>query len=420
MRFATLDEWLEWQLTLNPTEIRLGLDRVGAVWKKIHPAPITAQVITVSGTNGKGSSVAFLREILTASGYRVGCYTSPHLSRYNERILVDGQEAADGAICGAFEVIDQMRGEIPLTYFEFGTLVALLLFCKADLDVIILEVGLGGRLDAVNIIDADVALITTIDLDHMDWLGNTRETIGYEKAGIMRPGRPAIFAGENVPDSVLRHAREIGCPLFLAGRDFSFSSTEQSWEWQAGSSKRHSLPLPTLRGRFQLNNAAAVLMVLEQVKNRLPVDQQGVRSGLLSAKVPGRFELVGKEPVVILDVAHNPEAARALSANLGDMYCAGESVAVFSMLGDKDIDQVVATMSGVVDRWHICPLSTQRAAGIEELQTSLQRSGISPGKISVFPDCVAALAAARDCAGPQGRVVAFGSVYLVGAVRGLL
>ncbi|MCG8428184.1 MAG: bifunctional tetrahydrofolate synthase/dihydrofolate synthase [Chromatiales bacterium] len=417
MRFSTLNEWLDWQLTLNPTEIRLGLDRVGAVWQELHPSPLSSRVITVGGTNGKGSSVAFLREILTAAGYRVGCYTSPHLYRYNERILIDGVEASDELICQAFEQIDQARQETPLTYFEFGTLAALWLFSEAQLDVILLEVGLGGRLDAVNIIDADAALITTVDLDHTDWLGDNREAIGYEKAGIMRPDRPTVFAGEQLPDSVVEHAEKVGSRLYVAERDFGFSVGEQGWNWWSETSNRRSLPLPTLRGHFQLRNASGVLMLLDQMKDSLPVDQQSVRAGLLAAKVAGRFEVLGKEPVVLLDVAHNPEAARSLRGNLKDMFCAGDTVAVFSMLADKDITRVVATMMEVIDRWHIFPLEGERAAAMDRLEQCLVEAGVAAKRINRFTDSATALTAAQEVAGSEGRVVAFGSFYLVGMIK---
>ena len=420
MRFSTLDEWLDWQLTLNPAEIMLGLERVGSVWQKVHPDPFSPVVITVAGTNGKGSSVAYLREILTSAGYRVGCYTSPHLNRYNERIVINGKEASDSAICGAFDIIDQQRGDTPLTYFEFGTLAALLLISKAHIDVAILEVGLGGRLDAVNIVDADVALITTVDLDHMDWLGPDREAIGYEKAGIMRSGKPVVFATEDAPKSVVRYADEIGAELLLAGESFSYKRTEQGWDWWSVTGKRHSLPMPSLRGRFQLNNASAVLMALEQLKEQLPVDQQSVRVGLLSAKVPGRFEVVGKEPVVVLDVAHNPEAARALRSNLQDMFCAGETVAVFSMLSDKDISQVVDILKDTIDRWCLYALEGSRAATLDELKHSLLKTGVDAERILVFSSGTEAFQEAKKQAGHEGRVVAFGSFYLVGEMMELV
>ncbi len=341
MRFDTLQAWLDWQLQLHTSEIELGLERVGSVWSLLHPVPLSCKVITVAGTNGKGSSVAFLEAILKAGGYRVGCYTSPHMLRYNERIRLNGAEVSDERLCLAFEEVDRARADTPLTYFEFGALAALVIFASEPLDVVVLEVGLGGRLDAVNIIDADVALITTIDIDHSDWLGETREEIGREKAGIMRPSRPVVFAGANPPLSVLRQAEHLSVPFLRNGADFSYQGDQQGWSWHGVHRRRHALPYPRLRGSHQLSNAAAVLAVLECLEQTLPLDQQAVRNGVREAALPGRFQVVDGAPVTILDVAHNPEAVGVLQRNLEETPCSGRTLAVFSMLEDKDIGEVV-------------------------------------------------------------------------------
>jgi len=420
MRFDTLDAWLDWQSQLHPSEIKLGLERVAGVWARLHPDTFPCTVITVAGTNGKGSSVAFLEAILSAAGYRVGCYTSPHLIRYNERIRVDRQEVSDARICQAFQRVDDARGEVALTYFEFGTLAALEIFATSALDVVILEVGLGGRLDAVNIIDPDLALITTVDIDHVEWLGSSREAIGREKAGIMRPGIPVVYGGDDPPDAVRQEAARLGARLLVAGEDFDYRQTEQGWGWRSGERARHSLPQPYLRGRFQLQNAAAVLMALELLSDLLPVDQRAVRSGLQGVRLPGRFEVVAQAPAVILDVAHNAEAATALLANLKDMFCTGPTVAVFAMLGDKDVESVARILHPAIDHWYPAPLEGARSVPVETLGEGLKSAAVSADQITLSDSLSQALALAKAQAGPDGRVVVFGSFYTVGGVAGLL
>ncbi|WP_428624862.1 bifunctional tetrahydrofolate synthase/dihydrofolate synthase [Sedimenticola sp.] len=420
MRFDNLEDWLNWQNTLHPQEIELGLERVTAVWQRLQSQPLTCPVITVAGTNGKGSCVAFLEAILRSASYRVGCYTSPHLVRYNERIVIDGEPVSDEQICAAFERVDQARGDATLTYFEFGTLAALDLFAAAGLDVVVLEVGLGGRLDAVNIIDADVALISTVDIDHGDWLGSTREEIGREKAGVMRAGRPVVFAGSDMPDSIRQTAAQLGAQLLLAGRDYQWRRQDQGWDWLYATHPRHSLPLPTMRGDFQLQNASAVLMTLETLRDRLPLDQRAVRIGLQEAQLPGRYQVIGRDPQVVLDVAHNAQAARALSANLGDMFCHGRTIALFSMLADKEIDQVVQIMAPRIDDWYLFALDAPRAASLPQLEQRLQEQGIAEAHRYCFDSATAAFAAAKAVAGEGDRIVAFGSFYVVGGVLPLV
>jgi dihydrofolate synthase/folylpolyglutamate synthase len=359
MRFQSLAAWLDWQTGLNPKAVDLGLERIRLVWERLRNPSLNGAVITVAGTNGKGSSVAFAEAILQSAGYRTGCYTSPHLLHYNERIRVDGQAIDDARICDAFEQIDRARADVPLTYFEFGTLAALWVFAHADLDAVILEVGLGGRLDAVNLIDPDVALITTIGLDHQDWLGDDLEVIGAEKAGILRPGKPAVFSGRQMPDSIRQCAGQTRAELLVAGEDFSIRRRADGWDLVAGDSVRRSLPLPAMRGSVQVQNAAGVLVALDCLSERLPLDQRAVRTGLLSAGLPGRFEVRPGVPTWVLDVAHNPQAAAVLNGLLGDYFTRGRVVAVCGMLADKDAAGVAASLAGRFDAWHLVDLSAQ-------------------------------------------------------------
>jgi len=416
MRFQTLEQWLEWQSSLNPREIQLGLDRVARVWEQMHSQPFACPVISVAGTNGKGSCVAFLEAILGAAGYRTGCYTSPHLVQYNERIRIDGAALPDQRICQAFERVDRARQGIKLTYFEFGTLAALDIFLDQSPDVVILEVGLGGRLDAVNIIDCDIALITNVDIDHTDWLGETREQIGREKAGIMRPERPAVFGTTDPPESLISQADEKGTPLFVAGRDFSYRLSDGGWDWQSGQLHRYALPIPHLRGSFQLQNASAVLMVLALLQDRLPVDKKALRTGLLEAVVDGRFQVIPGPPSIILDVAHNPQAARALVANLKAMYCSGRTLAIFAMLADKEITEVVRITSPLIDHWCLAELKEGRGLAADMLASRLREAGISSQSISYHENPLDALQAAGAAATEADRLLVFGSFHTVGEV----
>jgi len=412
MRFSTLDQWLEWQSTLHPSEIELGLERVARVWARCHQGRFGPLVISVAGTNGKGSSVAFLEAILVAAGYRVGSYTSPHLLRYNERIRLDCEMVEDTTLCNAFERVDQARDDIALTYFEFGTLAALQIFVDAQPDVVLLEVGLGGRLDAVNIIDADLALITGIAIDHSDWLGDTLEQIAFEKAGIMRAGRPVVFSGQPLPEAIESNAKQLDAPLYVATRDFKYRTNNEGWQWQGGGSQRPALPLPRMRGAFQLANASGVLMALALLREQLPVDQQAVRTGLQQAVLPGRFQLLSGEPLTILDVAHNPQAAAALAANLQQIFCPGRRLALFSMLADKDITGVVKLVAPLVDHWYLTELQQPRAATIEALQEALLSAGVASEQISIEVDPERAPGVLRQAAGDQDQLLVFGSFHL--------
>lgn len=415
MRFSTLNDWLSWQETLHPKQIDLGLDRVQSVWQclgGIRPAPI---VITVAGTNGKGSSVAMLDAIYRSAGYRVGTYTSPHLLRYNERIRINGRDIDDARLCAAFAAVDTARGETSLSYFEFGTLAAFEIFATERLDVAILEVGLGGRLDAVNIIDADVALIATIDLDHAAWLGNDRESVGYEKAGIMCAGRPVVCSDPHPPLTVLEHAATVGASLKVLGRDFGYEAQSTQWQWRSATTQRDVLPWPALRGEFQLRNAAGVLMAIELLQARLPVNQQAIRIGLGSVELAGRFQVLPGAVTVILDVAHNAEAATALAANLRAWPHPGKTLAVVAMMADKDMTAIFGAVVAQIDAWHVTTVAIERAAKTEQLITALQQLNVMQ-TIHAHANVAAAFDAVQQAASPGDRIVVFGSFYTVAEV----
>ena len=411
-----LPQWLQRLERLHPQEIELGLERVAQVWRRMRPQGLSeCRVITIAGTNGKGSCATLLEAILGVAGYRTGCYTSPHLLRYNERIRVNGEEVSDQAICEAFQRIDACRGDISLTYFEFGTLAALDIFAGRGLDVLILEVGLGGRLDAVNIIDPDLALITGVDLDHMDWLGPDRDSIALEKAGILRPDRPAVYGDLDVPPSLERRASEVGAPLYRLGRDYRYERQVSDWRWEGLGQSRYTLPLPGLRGECQLRNAAAVLMALHLLSAELPVGQAAVRSGLRTLTLPGRFQVVPGQITLVLDVAHNPQAAQVLAANLAALAPLGRVHAVFAILADKDLEGVVATLAGRVYSWHLPRLPGRRSLPLDRLVERVGRA--APGAYLAGYDSVSlALEGARGLAVAGDCILVFGSFLTVARV----
>jgi len=411
MRFQTLSDWLEWQETLHPEEIELGLERVNKVYQSLKPEQQNHVVVTIAGTNGKGSCVAFLEAILLAAGYRVGAYTSPHFLKYNERIRINGKDIDDRSLCESFERIDQARGDISITYFEFGTLAALDIFNRHDLDIVILEVGMGGRLDAVNIIDADVALITSIGIDHTAWLGADRETIALEKAGIMRHGKPAIYGDLDPALSLLKYAEKNEVPLFLVARDFHYGWSDDDWAWCDFETKYEHMKKPFMSGDYQLQNAAAVLAVLTKLPEQIKVKREAIEKGLRAAMVPGRYQIVRENPQWILDVAHNPHAAEVLAECLSASPCEGKTHAVFGMLNDKDVKGVVANMQNVVDEWHICSLAVPRGLGANELAKSIHQGNVSQHD-SVGDACLAII----PQLGKNDRVIVFGSFYTVSEV----
>ncbi|MDO9219907.1 MAG: bifunctional tetrahydrofolate synthase/dihydrofolate synthase [Thiobacillus sp.] len=409
-----LEDWLSRLERLHPSTIELGLDRVRRVKDALGLDP-TFPLIVVGGTNGKGSTCAYLEAILGAAGYKTGLYTSPHLLRYNERVRVAGTEASDAELVAAFERIDAARADTSLTYFEFGTLGAMLQFIDAGVDVAILEVGLGGRLDAVNAFDADVAIVSSVDLDHMDYLGDTRELIGFEKAGIYRAARPAICADLNPPASLLDHARQIGADLRCIERDFSAQREADHWTYRSADAILHNLPLPAMAGAYQLRNAAGALAALAALHSRLPVSEAAIHASLAAAQVPGRFQRIACAPDVILDVAHNPEAARALAATLREQPVAGRTLGVVGMLADKDAAGVFAALAGEIDAWWVCTPDSPRAREATALAVEL-RPHANGAPISIQPDVNAALAVARSAAREGDRILVFGSFYTVAAV----
>jgi dihydrofolate synthase / folylpolyglutamate synthase len=413
MRFTRLQEWLGWQQTLHPSEIELGLDRVREVWLRLRAERLDSIVITIAGTNGKGSSAALLESILLAAGYSVGCYTSPHLLRYNERIRANGQEAGDQTICDAFQRVDQARGVVSLTYFEFATLAALEIFAGAAPDVVVLEVGLGGRLDAVNILDPDVSLITTVDIDHTEWLGASREEIALEKAGILRAARPGVFGGDDPPQALLTRAAELGVDLCVAGSDYAFRRQPGHWDWKGRETSHSRLPDPLSGGEFIFRNAAAVLMVLELLRERLPVTPDAIKTGLHDLRIPGRFQVIPGPVNIILDVAHNREAARELAANLSREPCAGRTLALFSALADKDIPGLVEPLIDQVDHWYIGEVVADRAASLEQLSQALAAAGVEGSEIDTDRHLRTAMTKAMADAGTHDRLIIFGSFYTV-------
>jgi len=408
---AGLPAWLEYLERVHPASIELGLERVAAVRDRLGLGP-EFPIITVGGTNGKGSTCAMLESCLQAAGYRVGCYTSPHLLRYNERVRIAGAEASDQALVDALHRVELARGDISLTYFEYGTLAAMSLFVHARLDAAVLEVGLGGRLDAVNAFEPDCAVITSVDIDHTDYLGSTREAIGREKAGIFRAGRGAVVAEADPPAAMLEHGKRIGAELRLIERDFGFTAGDTQWQFWDWFGRRSGLPLPALRGAYQLGNASAALAALDALKQRLPVDMGAIRRGLVEVTLSGRFQVIPGRPVLILDVAHNPHAAVRLAENLARMPRGGRTLAVFGMLKDKDIAGVIAAVSPQIDEWHITSLPVSRGADLARLREAFTAAGVrSP--VHSASDVVSALAKAREAAVADDRIVVFGSFYTV-------
>jgi len=375
-------------------------------------------VITVGGTNGKGSACAMLEAILHHAGYRVGCYTSPHLLRYNERVRIGRKEASDEALCRAFSTAEAARidkaGATPLTYFEFGTLAAVWLFVEERVDVAVLEVGLGGRLDAVNAFDADCALVMSIDLDHMEYLGDTREKIGFEKAGIYRRGRPAICADPQPPQSLRQYAAQVGAQLLMAGEDFGYTADKTQWQYRGPQGNRNGLPYPALRGAYQLANASACLAALDALHERVPVTMNDIRAGLLLAELAGRFQVLPGRPVTILDVAHNPHAAEALAGNLVAMGRGGRTLAVFAMLRDKDIAGVIGAVRKHVDHWLIAGIEDVRGAAPALLRQQLGAAGVT-APVTACASIAAAYVQACDMAAENDRILVFGSFYTVAA-----
>jgi len=417
-RFQTLAEWLNWQESLHYPAIALGLERCRGVAQRLGLLPAPFVVLTVGGTNGKGSSTTLLDLILRKCGYQVGKYTSPHLLRYNERICINGTEVSDASLCRAFDQVDRARGPVTLTFFEFGTLAALLLFREAGVDVAVMEVGLGGRLDAVNILDADAALITTVDLDHENWLGPDRGSIGAEKAGIFRPGRPAVCADPDPPASIANQASRVGATLYQSGRDFEIAELGDAWNWSCRQRAWRDLPRPGKNHASQLQNAAGVLMVLQAVAEICPVDEVAIRAGLNDFYLPGRFQLIPGAIPIVLDVAHNPQAARALAANLARMPCRGVTRVVLGMLRDKNHAGFVAELARAGADWHVATLGGERGFPGEGL-SGIVKSASAGVPVSIHADVPSAVRAALAACTPGDRVVVTGSFITVGTAMAM-
>ncbi|HJV85638.1 MAG TPA: bifunctional tetrahydrofolate synthase/dihydrofolate synthase [Noviherbaspirillum sp.] len=419
---TTLSDWLAKLETMHPKAIDMGLERVAQVKDRLG-IRFDCPVIIVGGTNGKGSTCAMLESILLQAGYRVGTYTSPHLLDFNERARLNGELASDEALIEQFAAVEAGRGEVSLTYFEFTTLAVMRLFAQARPDAVIFEVGLGGRLDAVNVLDADVAIVTSVDIDHTDYLGSTREEIGFEKAGIFRPGKTAICGDPIPPQSLVDHAQAIGADLWLFGRDYNYAGDKQQWNYGGRGQRRNSLGYPALRGANQLLNAAAALAALEALRNRLPVGAQEVRNGLVMVDLPGRFQVLPGRPTVILDVAHNPHAAATLAQNLNHMAFHPYTYAVFGAMQDKDISGIIAQIKDKIDHWCVTDLPLPRAATAEQIRQKLLDAGVIPEAkagaertIQTFSSPAAAYANALSRAGENDRIAVFGSFLTVAGV----
>jgi len=415
----TLADWLAYIERQHPKSIELGLDRVREVAARMELSAPARQVVTVAGTNGKGSTVAFIESIARAAGWKVGAYTSPHLLAYNERVRIEGVDAADDALVAAFDAVEAARGETPLTYFEYGTLSALWLFQRSDLDLAVLEVGLGGRLDAVNLVDADVAVITTVDLDHQDWLGNDREAIGREKAGIARAGRPLVLGEDDPPSSVLGRAYAIGASAIRAGCDFFFEPLEgDRWQWREVGYEI-DLPTPRLAAPAQLRNAATAVAGLRALAEEIP--EAAYAQGVADAQLPGRLQRFTRDGVeVFVDVAHNPQAARELATWLQRTPATGRTIAVFAALGDKDITGIVAAVAEGIDAWFVGGLADAAPRGLPLKAFAERLRGTVAARGEGFDTVAQALDAALEQANGGDRVVVFGSFYTAAAALGRL
>ncbi len=431
MRFNSLNAWLEWQATLNPVEIDLGLERVVEVMQRMGLArEFTCPLIMVAGTNGKGSVVSLLAAMARTAGLKVGCYTSPHIISYNERITLDGENINDDRLCQAFERIDQARGEVTLTYFEFGTLAAIDIFMHADIDLVIMEVGLGGRLDAVNVMEPDVSVITSIALDHTDWLGDNREAIALEKAGIMRAQKPVICGESDAPATLLEAAAQKSAQLFQLGEHYRIeASSPDSWNLISPLGDIHDLPAPALHGEFQLGNAATAILALQamasRVASKLTITPADMRRGLQQARLRGRFETLHRQPQVIVDVAHNPHAVASLVAQLQTQRIEGSTRIVLAMLADKPVNEVIELLLPIADDWYCAGLeenprglpAATMAGKIRQKLNSSARLTQPPADVKLCAELTvqAAIEAALRDAKPEDRIIILGSFYTVAA-----
>lgn len=411
MQLSTLEEWLDWISTVHTTEIELGLERIKRVAAKLGVLKPACPVVIVGGTNGKGSTVKGLEAIYRAAGFHVGAFTSPILFKHNEQVRIDGVLAKDAEFCDAYEKVESAREQVPLTPFEFHTLAALVIFRTHLLDVLILEVGLGGRLDAVNIIDADVSVVTSVAIDHAEWLGNTREAIGFEKAGIFRSQKPAVCGDPLPPESLVNYANEIGAPLYCQGKEFQYLEQQFNWSWVFQNIQYDSLPLT----RLALQNMSTVLMVVTLLQDRLQVVREFIDKGLAEVKLPGRIEIINEPVVKIFDVSHNPAAITMLANQLNKMTCYGKTFAVFSMLADKDILESIKIIKPLIDVWTVAPLNTKRAASLENLKNCFAQADIQ--NVSFLSSIEEAYDMARLKCDIGDRIVVFGSFHTVAEAK---
>lgn len=419
-QLITLEDWLKHIESLHPKSIAMGLDRVTEVKKRLQLDP-DFPIITVAGTNGKGSTCAMLERIYLDAGYSVGCYTSPHLLRYNERVRINGLEADDTELCSAFAAVELARDTTKLTYFESGTLAAVWLFKKMQLDIVILEVGLGGRLDAVNAFEPSCSIVTNVDMDHMDFLGNGRDSIGFEKAAIFRKGIPAICGDANPPSTLIAYAEDIGADLQLIQQYFNFYAADNCWLYRVENPliEVAGLPFPALIGDFQLHNAACVISAILALQNRLAVTHAQIVSGLKTVSLPGRFQRIGEQPQIILDVAHNPQAAKALIENLQHQPCSGRTLAVFAMLADKDIAGVIEVVKSHIHVWYAADIDHIRGAKADRL-LDLIRQQMPVVSATGFANVILAFRQACKEAAENDRIIVFGSFFTVADILQML
>jgi len=407
MYLSTLSDWISWIDAIHATEIDLGLDRVKIVAERLKVLSPACPVITVGGTNGKGSTVAGLESIFRAANYRTGTYTSPFLFKLNEQIRINGEMVRDSELCEAFAKVEEARAEVPLTSFEFYTLAGLYLFQEHALDVLILEVGLGGRLDAVNIIDANISVVTSIAIDHVNWLGHTREKIGYEKAGIFRHEKPVVCGDFDPPATLIEVAANLNSPFYQQGRDFDFKESTSTWSWHCQSRRYDELP----RNSLATQNMSIVLMVITLLQRKLPVTREAIEKGLVEVKLPGRIQIISGSVTEIYDVSHNPASIEFLKKRLQEIPCAGKTYAVFSMLADKDIIGSLTPVKEVFDHWFVAPLKIKRAATKELLEESFRNAEIN--NVTYFQDIEEAYYHSRQLAQPGDRIIVFGSFHTI-------
>ena len=413
-----LTDWLGYIESIHPSTIDLTLERIKIVIERLN-LDISFPILTVGGTNGKGSTCSILESIYREAGYKVACYTSPHFLNFNERIKIQTLAVSDEVICEAFSRIESAREGVTLTYFEYGTIAAMIIFSEAHVDVAILEVGLGGRLDAVNVFDADCAIVTTVDLDHMDYLGHTREAIGFEKAGIYRTEKTSICGDFDPPQSLIKHAELIHADLKIIGKDFGYEAHHDSFDFLIDSTFVMNLPLPKLQGDFQLANATNALMAVKAMEDKLPLTEISIQKGITLTLLPGRFQEVKKMPSLILDVAHNPQAARSLSHNLKTHVVLGKTIAVFSILKDKDIFGVINELNLDIDDWFIAEIQNERAASIENISNTIQK--INPSAhIEAFKNIQEAYQFASKEVRRNDRIIVFGSFFTVADIMKII